>query len=142
MSRLKGKPPLHQPSFNAKDYDGLGVKLKTYFTRKRKLYEESFPDFYDADLRVLFTDDPEEKGPSRAAQYLKTSAPALIKAVAFATKEKKYTIDQLIKDFIERTRELNLYVRKEDYGLDFRIASYFTNLITTYLHTGKFKYDK
>lgn len=142
MTQLKGKPAKHQPEFQVTEHDGLGIKLKTYFRRKRKLYQESFPDFYDKDLKTLFTEIPEERGPSRASVYLKASSPELIKAVQFATKEKKYTIDQLIQSFIERTKELNLYVRKEDYGLDFRIASYFTNLITTYLHTGKFKYDK
>ena len=39
------------------DYDCLNIKLKTYYARKRKLYEDTYPDFYDADLRQLFSRD-------------------------------------------------------------------------------------
>jgi hypothetical protein len=42
------------PEYRAADYDCLNLKLKTYYARKRKLYEETYPDFYDADLRQLF----------------------------------------------------------------------------------------
>ena len=43
MRSLAGKPPLHQPEYRVADYDCLNVKLKTYYARKRKLYEDSFP---------------------------------------------------------------------------------------------------
>ena len=42
------------PKYRVSDYDCLNVKLKTYYARKRKLYEEQYPDFYDVDLRQLF----------------------------------------------------------------------------------------
>jgi hypothetical protein len=49
-----GKHPVHVPEYRVADYDCLNVKLKTYYARKRKLYEDTYPDFYDADLRQLF----------------------------------------------------------------------------------------
>ncbi len=55
MRSLAGKPPLHMPEYRAADYDCLNLKLKTYYARKRKLYEDTYPDFYDADLRQLFS---------------------------------------------------------------------------------------
>src|ERR1041384_431784 len=54
MRSLAGRAPLHQPDYRAADYDCLNVRLKTYYARKRKLYEDAYPDFYDADLRQLF----------------------------------------------------------------------------------------
>ena len=45
-------------SYRVADYDCLNVKLKTYYARKRKLYEDTYPDFYDADLRQLFRRAP------------------------------------------------------------------------------------
>ena len=54
MRSLAGKPPVHTPKYRVADYDCLNVKLKTYYARKRKLYEDSYPDFYDNDLRQLF----------------------------------------------------------------------------------------
>src|SRR5688572_428158 len=56
MRSIAGKPPVHQPRYRSTDYDCLNVKLKTYYARKRKQYQESFPDFYDKDLRRLFPD--------------------------------------------------------------------------------------
>jgi len=46
MKSLAGKPPLPMPEYRVADYDCLSIKLKTYYARKRKEYEHSFPDFY------------------------------------------------------------------------------------------------
>src|SRR5262249_2969125 len=46
LRSLAGKPPLHTPEYRAADYDCLNVKLKTYYARKRKLNEDTYPDFY------------------------------------------------------------------------------------------------
>src|SRR5207253_10935325 len=54
MRSLAGKAPVHAPEYRAADYDCLNLKLKTYYARKRKLYEETYPDFYDVDLRQRF----------------------------------------------------------------------------------------
>ena len=54
MRSLAGKPPVHTPEYRVADYDCLNVKLKTYYAHKRKLNEDTYPDFYDADLRQLF----------------------------------------------------------------------------------------
>ncbi len=50
MRSLAGRPPVHTPEYRVADYDCLNVKLKTYYARKRKLNEDAYPDFYDADL--------------------------------------------------------------------------------------------
>ena len=55
MASLAGQLPVHAPKFRVADYDCLNVKLKTYYARKRKLYADTYPDFYDADLRQLFS---------------------------------------------------------------------------------------
>jgi hypothetical protein len=51
MRSLAGKPPVHCAEYRVAEYDCLNLKLKTYYARKRKLYEDTYPDFYDADLR-------------------------------------------------------------------------------------------
>ena len=66
MRSLAGKPPVHAPEYRAADYDCLNLKLKTYYARKRKLYEDTYPDFYDADLRQLFAATPDRDGSRRA----------------------------------------------------------------------------
>jgi len=54
MRSLAGKTAVHQPRYRVADHDCLNIKLKTHYARKRKLYEDAFPDFYDNDLRQLF----------------------------------------------------------------------------------------
>ena len=54
MTSLAGKPPLHQPTIRSADYDCLNIKLKTFYQRKRKQFEDTYPDFYDQDLTRLF----------------------------------------------------------------------------------------
>src|SRR5256885_13081212 len=67
MKSLAGKSPTHTPNYRVADYDFLNVKLKTYYARKRKLYEDIYPGFYDVDLRQLF---PAPSG-IRASSYLR-----------------------------------------------------------------------
>ena len=45
MRSLAGKPPVHTPNYRVADYDCLNLKLKTYYARKRKLYEDSLSRF-------------------------------------------------------------------------------------------------
>ena len=74
MRSLAGQPPLPMPEYRVADYDCLNVKLKTYYARKRKDYEHSFPDFYDNDLRQLFV--PSGDLEVHVASRLSASAPA------------------------------------------------------------------
>ncbi len=142
MKSLHGKEPTCLPPQDFKEFAGLDMKLKTYFRKKMKAYEENYPHFYDRDLRLLFTDKEEEKSTVKAVDYLKKSREKLMRAVAFWTKEKRYTIDQLMQRFITRTGELGLYVREGQLNTDMQTAAFVTSLVSTYLFTGKFKRSK
>ena len=72
MRSLVGNPPRHLPDYRVADYDCLNQKLKTYYARKRKLYEDTYPDFYDADLRQLFA---ATAGPGRITASCLSPAP-------------------------------------------------------------------
>ncbi len=141
MRSLAGKPPTHMPNYRAADYNGLNVKLKTYYARKRKMYADTYPDFYDVDLRQLFTAQP---GPGRiyASSYLRRSRRRLLNAVSQWTNEKKFRVNKLLSRLIERADQLDLHVLNDDPQQDFRVTSYITTLVMNYLHTGKFKRTK
>jgi hypothetical protein len=141
MRSLAGKPPLHMPEYNPADYDCLNLKLKTYYARKRKLYADTYPDFYDADLRELFSAAP---GPGRitAAVYLRRRRRRLLNSVCQWTNEKKFRVNKLLSRLIDRTDQLDLLVLNDDPQQDFRITSFITTLVMNYLFTGKFKRTK
>jgi hypothetical protein len=138
MQSLAGKPPVHKPKYRVADYNFLNVKLKTYYARKRKLYEDTYPDFYDADLRQLFGAPTGIK----ASRYLRQRRRRLMNSVCQWTNEKKFRVNKLLNRLIERTDKLGLHLHNDDPQQDFRVASYITTLVMNYLFTGKFKRTK
>jgi hypothetical protein len=141
MKSLPSKPPICLPPANLKKFAGLNMRLSTYFKRKMKLYEDTYPHFYDRELKVLFTDKAEESSKIKAADYLRQSQDRIVRAASFWTKEKRYTIDQFVKRLIRRSGELGLFV-KQNSNTDVEAAAFISTLVTTYLFTGKFKRSK
>jgi hypothetical protein len=142
MKSLAGKPPIFQPQYRPSDYDCLGIKLKTFYARKRKLYEDVYPDFYDNDLKQLFAATAETAGRSRASAYLRARRKPLMDSVCRWTNEKKYRVNKLLTRLIERCDQLDLHVKPEDPRLDLQVPAYLTTLVMNHLFTGKFKRSK
>src|SRR5438445_12152279 len=99
MRSLAGKPPVHSPKYRVADYNFLNVKLKTYYARKRKLYEEMYPGFYDADLRQLFS----APAGIKARSYLRQRRRRVMNSVAQSTNEKKLRVSNILTRLIDRT---------------------------------------
>jgi hypothetical protein len=142
MRSLAGKPPLHQPMYRAADYDCLNIKLKTHYARKRKLYEDSYPDFYDRDLRQLFAAGPEIPDRLKASAYLQQRRRKLMESVCKWTNERKYRVNKLLARLIERCDQLDLYIKADDAQQNLQVSAYITTLVMNYLFTGKFKRTK
>lgn len=146
MRSLAGKPPVHQPQYRVKDYDFLNIKLKSYYTKKRKLYEDSYPDlypdFYDKDLQHLFCAGPEVTGRVKASAYLRHRRRALMESVCQWTNENKFRVSKLLTRLTDRCNALDLHVKPNDPDLDLRVSALVTTLVMNYLYTGKFKRTK
>lgn len=142
MRSLAGQPPVRPLEYTAADHDCLGVKLKTYYARKRKAYEDSFPDFYDNDLRQLF--DAAADAPSRvkASEYLQRHQQHLMNAVCQWTKENRYRVNQLLTRLTARCDQLGLCIKAYDPKQNLQVAAYITTLVMNHLFTGKFKRTK
>lgn len=142
MHSLASRPPVHQPQYRVQDYNFLNTKLKTYYTKKRKLYEDSYPDFYDNDLRQLFSAGADVTARVKASLYLRQRRHHLMESVCQWTNENKYRVNKLLSRLIERCNQLDLHVRADDGHLDLRVSAYVTTLVMNYLFTGKFKRTK
>jgi len=138
MRSLAGQLPVHAPKYRAADYNFLNVKLKTYYARKRKLYEETYPDFYDADLRQLFA----APAGLKASRYLRLRRRRLMNSVSEWTNERKFSVNRLLARLIERCDQLGLHAHNDDPQQDFRVSSFITTLVMNYLFTGKFNRTK
>src|SRR6266487_1446780 len=126
MGSIAGQPPVHQPAYRVADYDCLNIKLKTYYTRKRKLYEDSYPDFYDNDLKQLFAAGPQTDGRLPASTWLRQHRRPLMNSVCRWTNEKKYRVNKLLTRLIERCDELDLFIRADDALQHLQASAYIT----------------
>ncbi len=142
MRSLAGKPATHLPEYRVADYDCLNVKLKNYYGRKRKLYEDSYPDFYDNDLRQLFGASADVPGHAKASAYLRQHRRQFMDSVCQWTNEKRFRVNKLLSRLIARCDELGLHVKADDPRLNLQVSAYITTLVMNYLFTGKFKRTK
>ena len=114
MSSLAGQAPPHQPEYRVADHDCLNIKLKTHYARKRKLYEDCYPDFYDNDLKQLFAAGPEESGHLKASAWLRQRRRPLMDSVCQWTSERKYRVHKLLARLIDRCDQLGLHIKADD----------------------------
>jgi hypothetical protein len=142
MRSLAGRPPLSVQEYRVADYDCLNIKLKTYYAKKRKEYEHSFPDFYDKDLRQLFDASLEEPGRVPASAYLHRHRRDIENAVCTWTNENKYRVNRLLARLIDRCDHLGLKIKSYDPKQNLQVSAYITTLVMNHLFTGKFKRTK
>ncbi|MBM3820129.1 MAG: hypothetical protein FJW14_14090 [Acidimicrobiia bacterium] len=136
MTSIRNRAPLVT---NPAEVDSLSRIRKTlgqHYRRKRRHYGVDYPNFYDRDLRRLFSEAPEFSGNAAASQFIARIRKPVRRVVAGWTGIYQYTIDQVIEDMIERCRELKLRLAvPED-----QARQEFTVLLTVqamnYLHSG------
>lgn len=86
----------------------LKTTLAEHYRKKRWFYADTFPDFYDRDLRKLFSADPRFAKRPTAASFLRRHRPEIRDHAAKWTGIHAYTIDQVLRDMIDRCKELKL----------------------------------
>jgi putative zinc-binding metallo-peptidase len=136
MTSLAGKDaPINRPD-EIDPLPSLKTTLRQHYRNKRKHYGVDHPNFYDRDLRRLFSDAPEYASHMTAAQFISRTRRQVRRSVAEWTGIYQYTIDQVLEDMIARCRELKLrLVAPEE-----QARQEFTVLLTVqamnYLHSG------
>lgn len=142
MRSLSGRAAANTPEYRVRDYDCLNLKLKTYYARKRKLFEESYPDFYDKDLQRLFPAPADGAPRVSAAEFLRKNRRQVRDTVCRWTNEKKFRVHGLLARLIKRCGELGLAVAPESNSLQMETSAYITTLVMNHLFTGRFKRTK
>lgn len=136
MKEISNKQSLIKTGKKLWQVSRLTLKLKTYYRRKRKLYEEEYPDFHDSNLKKIFCPTVTA---GKASSFLKHHQKQILDNVSMWTGEKKYIINRIIKDLIKRCNELNLYTGNNECNTVSKVTAYITTLIMNYLYTGGFK---
>ena len=136
MTSLKGVTPRVNNPVEVDPLPSLRRTLRRHYRDKRRHYGVDYPNFYDRDLRRLFSDAAEFSSNRTAAQFIARIRRPVRRLVAEWTGIYQYTIDQVIEDMITRCRELKLRLAvSEDHA-----RQEFTVLLTVqamnYLHSG------
>ena len=108
FDRLRGQQPTHHNRTRPESLPTLSMTLGEYYEEKRGRYLASYPDIYDRDLRRLFSDDARHQRRELASRFLRRNRAEIRRLVANWTGEYQFTLDQVLKDMIGRSRELKL----------------------------------
>jgi hypothetical protein len=136
MRSIAGKPPRLDNPLEVDPQAKLRITLRQHYRTKRKHYGVDYPNFYDRDLRRIFSDAPEFSSNPTAAQFLARMRRSTRRVVAGWTGIYQYTIDQVLEDMIARSRELKLRlaVPEEQARQEFTVL--LTVQAMNYLHSG------
>lgn len=136
LERLRGMAPRHRSRRQPETLSTLGMTLREYYADKRARYLVSYPDIYDRDLRRLFSDDPRHRRQELASRFLRRNSSEIRRLVSNWTGEYQFTLDQVLKDMIGRSRELKLRAT----GPERRLKMEFAILLT--VKTMDFHYSR
>src|SRR5205814_150309 len=141
VDRLMRRVASSRPSTTSqRQIDPLAKLRKTlgeHYRKKREHYGLDHPDFYESDLRKLFSDSPEYAPNPSAAAFIRRHRRELRSTVASFTDTYQYTIDQLIGKIMERCRALNLRLTDSETATRTDFMVFLTVQTMNYLHSGR-----
>jgi len=137
MKEIAGQRPRLRTRREVEPLGKLRSTLRKHYAAKREHYGLEHPDFYDRDLRKLFSASEEHRANRKASRFMQMIRRDVRRLVGEWTGAYQYTIDQVIQDMITRAGELGLRLK---YAED-RTKLDFTLLVTVqtmnYLHSGR-----
>ena len=136
LNRLRGEPPKHRSREMPDSLSRLSMTLGEHYEDKTEQYLASYPDIYDRDLKRLFSDNSKHERYELASQFLRRNRSEIRQLVSNWTGEYQFTLEQVLKDMIGRSRELKLRA----VGQEKRLKMEFAVLLT--VKTMDFHYSR
>ena len=111
--------------------------LAEHYRAKRQHYGLDHPDFYESDLRNLFSNAPGYAKNLSAARFVHKIRKEVRSTVASFTDSYQYTIDQLLERIIEHCRDFNLRLIDSEDATKTGFMVFLTVQTMNYLHSGR-----
>ncbi len=108
MQSIAGSKPALRARRHMESIRTLRTTLAEYYEHKHQRYTAETPDLFDTHLYNIFSASPRYKRRRTAASFLRDVRPELRAMVAKWTGAHAYTIDQVIRDVIDRSKSLGL----------------------------------
>ena len=137
MQELASARPLVRSLARVEPLSRIRKTLREYYEQKRARYGEEYPDFYDQDLRQLFSDDLRHRKRESAAAFIRRIRSEVRQMVSRWTGEYQYTLDQVLKEMMGRCRDLKLRVIGSERQVKLDFAILLTVQTMNYLHSGR-----
>ena len=116
----------------------LRTTLREYYADKEARYGLDSPEFFDRDLRKLFSDADEHRKNEKASRYIRRVRVEVIGIVSRWTSEYDYRINEVLKEMVQRCDELNLKVIRSDDEMKPEMTACLTMLVMNKLHSNGF----
>jgi hypothetical protein len=137
MRELAGKRPLVASKRRVEPLDRLKTTLRTHYAKKRAHYGLEYPNFYDRDLRRLFSDAEEHRSNRKASRFMQSVRRDVRRLVSAWTGAYQYTIDQVLADMAQRADELHLRLKFPEDRTKIDFTVFVTVQTMNYLHSGR-----
>jgi len=108
MAQIADEKPAVKTTKQVEPVHRLTTTLRDHYRERRAHYGDEWPDFYDNELRRLFSEDKAFRHRETAAAFLKQNQAGIRDTVARWTGVHPYTIDQVLLDMADRCKELRL----------------------------------
>lgn len=103
------RPPVHSRRV-IEPLSRITRTLGEHYAARKRQYEVTFPNIYDAELRRLFSEEKRHRKNEWASTFLRRHRTEIRGLVAKWTGEYQYTLELVLHDMIGRCRELRLRV--------------------------------
>ena len=136
MQSIRSTPPRVDNPEEVEPLHHMRKTLRQHYRAKRRHYGMDHPNFYDRDLRRLFSDAPDYASNMTAAQFIGRVRRPVRRVVASWTGIYQYTIDQVLEEMIARSRELKLRLTTSEEQARQEFTVLLTVQAMNYLHSG------
>ena len=110
MDEIKGQPRRNRRRDKIEPLGEARISLREHYSRKRQHYAIERGAFYDRDLLRIFAEGSNNAARPTAASFIRAIRRELREIVAEGTGVHQYTVDHVLKNMIERSKDLKLRV--------------------------------
>jgi hypothetical protein len=108
MAEIAGTRPVVATRERMEPVTQITKTLAQHYAERKAKYTDELPDFYDRDLRRIFSDSPAHRNQPLASAFLRRNRTEIRRMVAKWTGEYEFALDVVLGQLIRRSRELKL----------------------------------
>ena len=138
MNEIREQRPRLRNTREEMPVSSMRITLREYYADKEARYGKDSPEFFDRDLRKLFSDVEEHQRNEKASRYIRRVRVEIIDIVSRWTSEYDYRINEVLKEMVDRCDELGLRTVRSEEEMKPEMAACLTMLVMNKLHSNGF----